>query len=364
MTDEILKRIFQKGPKKSLRVVDLFSGCGGISLGFKLAGFEIKGMVDFDEDSLLTAKKNNLSKNILNIDLYKKDWMDELFHHVPPNEIDIVVGGPPCQGFSLTGPRNFDDKRNMLYKALFDLVKETKPKAFLIENVKGMATLYKGLIKKEIIDKFSDIGYSVNAKILNSKDFGVPQSRERLFYVGLQNGIFEFPEPLFNSSNYINCKDAIDDLPSLADLTEKNVYDKNENSLYQTLIKDGSKTLTNHQPTRHTQEVINVISQVPEGGNYKDLPPGVGESRKFNEAWSRYHSLKPSKTIDTGHRNHFHYLYNRVPTVRENCRFQSFPDSFTVHGSKTSQNKQIGNAVPVLLAKVLAEKIYEQIECN
>ena len=364
MTDEILKRVFQKGPKKSLRVVDLFSGCGGISLGFKLAGFEIKGMVDFDEDSLLTAKKNNLSKNTLNIDLYKKDWMDELFDHVPPNEIDIVVGGPPCQGFSLTGPRNFDDKRNMLYKALFDLVKETKPKAFLIENVKGMATLYKGLIKKEIIDKFSDIGYSVNAKILNSKDFGVPQSRERLFYVGLQNGIFEFPEPLFNSSNFINCRDAIDDLPSLADLTEKNVYDKNENSLYQTLIKDGSIILTNHQPTRHTQEVINVISQVPEGGNYKDLPPGVGESRKFNEAWSRYHSLKPSKTIDTGHRNHFHYLYNRVPTVRENCRFQSFPDSFTVHGSKTSQNKQIGNAVPVLLAKVLAEKIYEQIECN
>ena len=169
---------------------------------------------------------------------------------------------------------------------------------------------------------------------------------------------------MFNSSNYINCRDAIDDLPSLADLTEKNVYDKNENSLYQNLIKDGSKFLTNHQPTRHTQEVINVISQVPEGGNYKDLPPGVGESRKFNEAWSRYHSLKPSKTIDTGHRNHFHYLYNRVPTVRENCRFQSFPDSFTVHGSKTSQNKQIGNAVPVLLAKVLAEKIYEQIECN
>ena len=364
MTDEILKRVFQKGPGKSLKVVDLFSGCGGISLGFKLAGFEIKGMVDFDEDSLLTAKKNNLSKNILNIDLYKKDWMDELFHHIPPNEIDIVVGGPPCQGFSLTGPRNFDDKRNVLYKALFDLVKETKPKAFLIENVKGMATLYKGLIKKEIIDKFSDIGYLVNAKILNSKDFGVPQSRERLFYVGLQNGIFEFPEPLFNSSNYINCKDAIDDLPSLADLKEKNVYDKNENSLYQTLIKDGSKTLTNHQPTRHTQEVINVISLVPEGGNYKDLPPGVGESRKFNEAWSRYHSLKPSKTIDTGHRNHFHYLFNRVPTVRENCRFQSFPDSFTVHGSKTSQNKQIGNAVPVLLAKVLAERIYEQIECN
>ena len=98
-----------------------------------------------------------------NIDLYKKDWMDELFHHIPPNEIDIVVGGPPCQGFSLTGPRNFDDKRNILYKALFDLVKETKPKAFLIENVKGMATLYKGLIKKEVIKLLK---FVINSKLI------------------------------------------------------------------------------------------------------------------------------------------------------------------------------------------------------
>ena len=359
-----LKRIFQVRKKNSLGVVDLFSGCGGLSLGFKQAGFEIKAMVDFDKDSLITARENKISKNILNIDLYKKEWLTNLFEFIDKDDIDVVIGGPPCQGFSLTGPRKFDDKRNLLYQALYDLIKESEPKAFLIENVKGMATLYKGSVKREIINKFTRIGYKVNTMILNSQDFGVPQSRERLFYVGMKNHIFDFPKPFFNSSNFINCKEAIDDLPSLEDLIELYFYPKEANSLYQKLIRNNLNELHNHQPTRHSKEVINVISQVPEGGNYKDLPPGVGESRRFNEAWTRYHSLKPSKTIDTGHRNHFHYIYNRVPTVRENCRLQSFPDEFKVYGSKTSQNRQIGNAVPVLLAKILAENIYEQIAFN
>ena len=151
-------------------------------------------------------------------------------------------------------------------------------------------------------------------------------------------------------------------MPSLENLEELLTYTSNESSDYQKLIKNDAKRLTNHQPTRHTQEVVDVIKQVPEGGNHKDLPPGVGESRKFNEAWTRYHGDKPSKTIDTGHRNHFHYKYDRVPTIRENCRLQSFPDTFEMHGTKTSQNKQIGNAVPVLLAKILAEEIYDQIK--
>ena len=123
-----------------------------------------------------------------------------------------------------------------------------------------------------------------------------------------------------------------------------------------------SKEIYNHIVTLHKQFVIDTIKLVPEGGNHKDLPPGVGESRKFNEAWTRYHGDKPSKTIDTGHSNHFHYEHDRVPTIRENCRLQSFPDTFEMQGTKTSQNKQIGNAVPVLLVKILAEEIYDQIK--
>lgn len=113
----------------------------------------------------------------------------------------------------------------------------------------------------------------------------------------------------------------------------------------------------NHVATNHTEEVKSVIALVPEGGNYKDLPPGVGTSRKFNEAWTRYHSKKPSRTIDTGHRNHFHYKYNRVPTVRENARLQSFPDDFIFYGTKTQQNRQVGNAVPPMLGYNLAKQI-------
>ena len=358
------KNIFKKRKSNNLNVVDLFSGCGGLSLGFQMAGYNIKAMIDFDEDSLKTAEKNNLTDHCLNLDLFQDTWLENFSKNISFNEVDIIVAGPPCQGFSLTGPRKLDDKRNKLYKAVFDLVKRSKPKAFLIENVKGMATLYNGRVKEDIVDQFTKLGYKVSTKILNAKDFGVPQSRERLFYIGLKDQYFNFPSPLFSAQDYVTCRQALEDLPSLENLEEQSVYSSNETSDYQKLIKNNSKVLMNHQPTRHTAEVISVIKQVPEGGNHKDLPPGVGESRKFNEAWTRYDGNKPSRTIDTGHRNHFHYKYHRVPTVRENCRLQSFPDTFEICGSKTSQSKQIGNAVPVLLAKILAEEIHEQIKNN
>ena len=347
-----------------MNVIDLFAGCGGLSLGFDMAGFNIKAAIDFDKDSLETISYNKLSKHAVNIDLFDPKWLNELKEHISINDIDVIVGGPPCQGFSLTGTRTISDKRNQLYKAMHDLIKHAKPKAFLIENVKGMATLYNGKVKEEIIKDFTELGYTVKTKILNSKYFGVPQARERLFYIGLINKEFNFPEPLFNEDEFVTCREALDELPSLIDLKAVTIYRSNPKSDFQKLIRDNATILKNHQPTRHTDEVINVISQVPEGGNHKDLPPGVGESRKFNEAWTRYDGNKPSRTIDTGHRNHFHYKYNRVPTVRENCRLQSFPDTYEIRGSKTSQNKQVGNAVPVLLAKFIAESIYEQIKSN
>ena len=129
-------------------------------------------------------------------------------------------------------------------------------------------------------------------------------------------------------------------------------------------MRKNSKKLFNHVGTNHEQHVIEVIKQVPEGGNHKDLPPGVGETRKFNEAWTRYDSKKPSKTIDTGHRNHFHYKYNRVPTVRENARLQSFPDTFRFLGTKTQQNRQVGNAVPPLFGRYLSKSIKEYLHKN
>lgn len=344
-----------------MNVIDLFCGCGGLSLGFNMAGFNILAAIDNDPDSLNTILKNELSKNAINLDLFDSDWIRKLSSKIPINEVDVIIGGPPCQGFSLTGTRDFNDKRNKLYLSMYDAVKSIKPKAFLIENVKGMANLYDGKVKNEIVKIFENIGYKVNFSLLNSKHYGVPQSRERMFFVGLIDDYYKFPEKINLNENLISCEEALSDLPSLLEEHESTDYLMAPDNLYQKFMRRNTKALTNHVATNHTEHVINVIKQVPDGGNHKDLPPGVGDSRKFNEAWTRYHSKSPSRTIDTGHRNHFHYKYNRVPTVRENCRLQSFPDNYKITGSKTSQNRQVGNAVPVLLSYCLARSIYEQI---
>jgi DNA (cytosine-5)-methyltransferase 1 len=174
-------------------------------------------------------------------------------------------------------------------------------------------------------------------------------------------GKFDFPKTIFEKDNYITCSDAISDLPPLEDhLGKESVeYITKPLSQYQKNMRKKSKLIYNHIGTQHTDLVKSVIAQVPEGGNHKDLPKGVGKSRKFNEAWTRYHSQKPSKTIDTGHRNHFHYRFNRVPTVRENARLQSFPDNFIFLGTKTQQYRQVGNAVPPLLGYHIANKLKE-----
>ncbi|MGD0887203.1 MAG: DNA cytosine methyltransferase [Thermodesulfovibrionales bacterium] len=344
-----------------MTVVDLFSGCGGLSRGFLDAGCEVMLGIDTDQAALATFEKNHGFSKTLNADVSSRQIIKAISDATTNKPVDIIVGGPPCQGFSLTGPRNFDDERNRLYLAHINVVKELRPKAFLVENVPGLLTLYGGRIREEILRRFTSVGYNVSFKILCAADYGVPQMRKRVFFVGLRKeyGWFDFPSPTHTPGNYVTCADAIDDLPSRDDNPgqEEDDYDLPPRSSYQAMMRKGSNKLFNHVATQHTQMVKEVMTLVPEGGNYKDLPLGVGESRKFNEAWTRYHSKKPSRTIDTGHRNHFHYKYNRVPTVRENARLQSFPDSFVFYGNRTQKYRQVGNAVPPLLGYHLAKKL-------
>ncbi len=352
---------------KKLTVVDLFSGCGGLSKGFLDAGFDVVLGVDNDAPSLETFRANHGGSKILNADLFDKNAIKEI-KKAAGNNVDVLVGGPPCQGFSLTGTRNFNDKRNRLYLSFIEAVKELKPKAFLIENVPGLVRMYDGAIKDEIIKRLSDMGYTVEWKILSAADYGVPQLRTRAVFVGLrkQYGKFVFPKPTNTPENYVTSSDAISDLPSLEkDMgEEKSEYKKSPLTDYQKKMRKNAKHLYNHVSTKHTDMVKSVIALVPEGGNHKDLPPGVGTSRKFNEAWTRYHSKKPSKTIDTGHRNHFHYKYNRIPTVRENARLQSFPDDFVFSGTRTQQNRQVGNAVPPILGYHIGRQIMSFLNKN
>lgn len=356
---------------KKYTVIDLFSGAGGLSQGFVQAGYKLLAGIDFDDSALQTYAYNIKGAIAIKENLFNEEQaINNIEKAIGHERVDVIIAGPPCQGFSLTGGRDINDSRNKLYVAVVHAVQHFKPKAFMIENVPGMATLYKGLVKQQIINTFEDMGYSVTVtkSPLLAADYGVPQLRKRMFFVGYRRDLgyeyFEFPKPLLDVENYIGTAQAISDLPSLVDDLGNEVMDYNTppQSDYQKLMRKGSDSIYNHVGTNHSDEVKWVISQVPEGENHKSLPPGVGESRKFNEAWTRYHSKKPSKTIDTGHRNHFHYKWNRVPTVRENARLQSFPDKFRFLGTKTQQNRQVGNAIPPLLAQVIGLKMKEHLK--
>jgi len=350
-----------------VKVLDLFSGCGGFSYGFQEAGFDVVLGIDNVKIALDTFKLNHKNSEAFVKDLSCNDNIQEIVKFLDEQGgVDVIIAGPPCQGFSLTGSRNEDDERNELFYSVFKIAKllKNKPKAIIIENVPGLATLYKGKAKIEIEKKFKENKYIQNSNILYAPNYGVPQIRKRLFFVGLDKDYydkFEFPKEILSKENYVTCEEAISDLPTLEyDLGTDNIeYPNQPLSKYQQQMRKNSIVVNNHIGTQHTDLVKNVISQVPEGGNHKDLPKGVGESRKFNEAWTRYHSKKPSKTIDTGHRNHFHYKFNRVPTVRENARLQSFPDDFIFLGTKTQQYRQVGNAVPPLLGYHIAMKLKE-----
>lgn len=344
-----------------MNAIDLFAGCGGLSKGFMDAGFKIIVGVDNDHAALNTFVLNHNGAKALKADLSQQKTFDEIKKIVGERNIDVIVAGPPCQGFSLTGPRNFDDPRNKLYLAVLEMVNQYQPKGFIIENVPGMATMYDGQVKEEVLKRFREMGYNIECQILCAADYGVPQLRKRLVYMGVRAdiGTPKFPEKVLTPEHYITCREAIDDLPSREIEFGEDVdkYSSDPKTEYQRQMRGNCIVLLNHIATAHKQFVKDTIAQVPEGGNWKDLPSGVGESRKFHEAWTRYDGNKPSRTIDTGHRNHFHYKYNRVPTVRENARLQSFPDNFVFTGTKTQQNRQVGNAVPPLLGYHLGKAL-------
>lgn len=339
-------------------VIDLFCGCGGFSLGFERAGFHVAIGIDVWKDALNTFKFNHKSSQVLQADL-SDIKPSEILPLLNGNSVDVIIGGPPCQGFSVAGKRIVDDIRNKLYKNFVNFVSFYKPKAFVMENVPNILSIGSGVVCEEILKDFSDLGYTVEYRILTASDFGVPQNRRRAIFVGFLNGHhFIFPEPL--SSDKITAEEAISDLPEQS-LVDGEPYPSTTHSFYQEQMRQNSLGVFNHQATEHNEKTKEIIALVPDGGNYKDLPIEFQGTRKVHIAWTRLNSKKPSFTIDTGHRHHFHYSYNRIPTARESARIQSFPDNFIFTCSKTSQLKQIGNAVPPLLGQAIAKSLLEQL---
>lgn len=345
--------------KEKNKIVDLFCGCGGLSKGFEMAGYEVVAAIDMWEDAIKTFNKNHNSNVAFCEDIH--NWSDEYLEELATkNDIVGVVGGPPCQGYSTVGTRDVNDPRNHLYLEYCRVVEKLNPEFFVLENVKGLTTLANGAFKDDIIRRFGNLGYQVEFKIVNAADFGVPQNRQRVFFVGIKGQSFKFPDP---QKTIINCKDALSDLPRLNSengMNEIQYYISEPANAFQKEMRGNSTLIKNHQITIHSEQTVSIISMIPDGGSIKDLPRDYWEIRKYNKAFERMSSERPSNTVDTGHRNYFHFEENRIPTVRENARLQSFPDDFEFLGSKTSQYKQVGNAVPPLLAKAIAEAIKEQ----
>ncbi len=336
---------------KKYKVLDLFCGAGGLSYGFKLANFEIVGGVEWNIAAMETHKNNFKSKFEFCGDI--KDIDDET---VLKNfkGVDVIIGGPPCQGFSSANrhEKEGDDPRNKLFFEYLRFVKLLNPKIFVIENVKEILTKDKGFAKNRIIEITEELGYRVNVQVLDASEFGVPQVRRRAVFVGIRkeyNKFFNFDD-LKRVKNKVTVYDAIGDI----------CYpDREINNEFLKYAKDVD-VLSNHNPKLPNGKVVARISHVPQGGNWKDVPIELWDTQRSNRHSSAYKRLnfsEPSITIDTGHMNYFHPVLNRIPTVRESARLQSFPDSFVFYGNQGEQFRQVGNAVPPLLAKAIAIEV-------
>jgi DNA (cytosine-5)-methyltransferase 1 len=366
------RRLMMKNNR--LIAIDLFCGCGGFSYGFQDAGFDVALGIDMWKDATITYKNNFPNAKVINDDITKVNGKD-ILHILKLNndDIDVIIGGPPCQGFSVSGKRMLDDPRNNLYKSFVEIVQEIKPKVFIMENVPGLIRLFGGKVKEEVLEDFSSLGYEVKVQLLSSDAYGVPQQRKRVFFVGINKEKisntkeFSFPEATngIGLEPVVTCKEAISDLDFVPDdksLGEDINYKVDAQCEYQKIMRNESSSIKNHSITIHKEKTKEIISMVPDGGNYKNLPIELQSTRKVNIAWTRMNSQKPCFTIDTGHNHHFHYKENRVPTVRESARIQSFPDKFKFVGIKTSQLKQVGNAVPPLMAGAIAREVKKIIE--
>ncbi len=347
------------------KIIDLFCGCGGFSKGFENEGYDVILALDCWKDAIDTFNANHNHKSGVTKNIY--DFTNEEIKKIAKdNNVVGIIGGPPCQGFSMVGKREASDERNTLYLQYVRFVEQIKPEFFILENVKGLLTLEKGYFKREIIERFSELGYNVTYKVLRACDYGVPQKRERVFFVGLKKDIFgdkffEYPKP---KEHIVGTEEALSDLPSLDNGEVSTRYRCNPQNDFQKLMRKNNEKILNNEITEHTEQTKRIISMIPDGGSIKSLPEEYYKVRNYSSAFKRMNSKEPSTTIDCGHRNYFHYKENRIPTVRESARIQSFDDSFIFLGTKTSQYTQVGNAVPPLLAQSIANSLNKMYEEN
>ena len=372
-----------------MNIIDLFAGCGGLSTGFEMAGFNIPVAIEKDEWASETYKANHPNTKVITEDITKITDPKSIL----PNKMNIdgIIGGPPCQGFSLSGKRDPKDPRNSLFMDFVRFIKEIKPKFFMMENVPGilsMKTASNEFVRDLILDEYDNAGYNAQYKILNAAEYGVPQSRTRVIFIGIRKDIaFKpdelYPEGFLFDEKQITIDDAIMDLPQIesGQGTEEQKYTRKPKNDYQKWIRGDNEIIKNHVAMRHTARLIERFKTIKSGQSLADVSEEHmqrkrGDASKtsgkvYSQNNMRPFGNKPSPTIAASFQSNFiHPHLNRNYTAREAARIQSFPDWYEFKGKRTtmsweknlSQYQQIGNAVPPLLAREIAKNIAKYFE--
>lgn len=365
------------------KVIDLFAGAGGLSTGFEMAGFETILAIEIDLWASETYSFNHPKTPIYTGDITKLTNLNDLIK----DNIDGIIGGPPCQGFSLSGNRDPKDPRNSLFMEFVRFIRFYKPNFFLMENVPGLLSM-KNAKGEKVIDiiknEFENSGYDVDVSILDSSDFGVPQKRLRVFIVGFKkelnlSKLNYYPKPFTAKEHQkLSIRDAISDLPPIeaGQGEEKMSYYTDPANDFQKMMRANSVEVYNHIAMRHTQRIINRFKTIKEGQSLADVSEEHMQRKRgdatrisgktFSQNNMRPNADKPAPTIAASFQGNFiHPWLNRNFTAREAARLQSFPDNYIFKGKRTtmsweknlSQYQQIGNAVPPLFAKSIAKRI-------
>jgi DNA (cytosine-5)-methyltransferase 1 len=388
-------------------MIDLFSGAGGLSEGLRQANFESIYANEIKSQYLKTYAHNHKNTEVdpRDIRLITPSVIRKSLE-IQKGELDLIAGGPPCQGFSINAPyRSPLDQRNHLFRNFLNFVEEFHPKSVLIENVPGLVSFENGATLQAILDSLKELGYQADVSILYAPHFGVPQTRWRTIIIAFRNiseKLTFFPDPhhdaplrvnftsKFGGRNivsmpnrtdlrdFVSVQDAIDDLPVLKNGEiglEKKSYRMLPQNQYQHILRADSEYVTNHEAGKLSTVNLERLKYIPPGGNWTNipfelLPKGMQRARKSDHT-KRYGRVMPdglASTILTKCDPHwgayFHYNQDRTFTVREAARIQSFPDSFHFLGSKVEQYEQVGNAVPPLLAQAIGNNIFNILEAT
>lgn len=323
--------------RNGFNFVDLFAGAGGLSCGLTMAGFTPIESIEIMPEAVATYKLNFIEKKHFAENAETRDIRDEstkktLYSSLSGKHIHLVVGGFPCQGFSMAGHRVITDPRNNLYLEMLEIVKKLQPDFVVMENVEGLRSMLGGKVEAKIISDYKKAGYNINVAVLNSADYGVPQIRKRVIFIGNRLGLTNYyPKPLYSEEEYVTLGEGIKRFMSVPENKQ-----------------------INHIFTKHSEKMIKLIEQLPEGESLYS---------NYSDAWKKSPWNKPSCTVKENHGGvNIHPKLPRVLTPRELAALQSFPDDFIFQGSKKWQLVQIGNAVPCLLGKAIGIAVLKSYE--